>query len=766
MKFARLSLMGLILLLSSFSLQSIASSIVSSIVIQGNERIKTDTIKSFLYLSEGGEYDQALIDKSLKRIFASNLFADVHITKKKNSVVIKVVENPLVNNIYFEGNKQIKDPALKAEISLRPRVVYTKSLLQNDISRIIDVYSHSGRYSVIVEPKIIKLDHNRIDLVFEIDEGPRAKINKIFFIGNHKFSDDKLKSVISSRETRWYSFLTDNDKFNPGRIDYDKQLLGQLYHHKGYADFKVLSATTDLSQEKDKFFVSFTVEEGKKYKISKVSVKSSTKKIKEEELLKSVLTKKGDFFNGNAIQKTVDTLTKIANDKGFAFIDVDPEIKLNKDEATAEIRYVLGEGKRIHINKIDIKGNLRTSEKVIRREFQLDEGDPYNATKLSKAERDLYNLDYFDVVNIKTVKVDESDKVDVNVEVNEKSTASINFAGGYDTTDGAIAKIGFTETNLFGSGKYLSVGITKAKKHRDLDISFTDPYFNDMPFSLGFDLYTLSSTADEKRYHPYSSTSRGGAIRAGREITDSLGYYVRYGYKAHNIFDISEKASSYIKEQKGKHTTSSVGHKLIYNKTDSNIDSTEGYSLSLDQELAGLGGSAKFFKNEVSANFYKSVFGEGVILHLGARAAHIKAFGKKKIRMNERFFLGPDDIRGFEYGGIGPRTMDKQDDKETDNAIGGNIYYIGTAEVKFPLGLQKEMGLFGTLFLDMGTLYKVDSISSQKDIWQAKSIRASAGLSLGFKTPMGPIKLSYGVPIKKAKRDKVRKFNISFTTQF
>jgi outer membrane protein insertion porin family len=739
--------------------------IIKSIVVQGNQRVEKETIESYLAFEKGAKFRHTDLDESLKKLFSIGLFKDVKINTDpaKRTIYIKLEENPTINQIAFEGNKRVKKDDLLSEISLKPRMVYNKVKLQSDVNKILDIYSKSGRYAATINPKVIQLPQNRINLVFEINEGPKTLVKKIIFVGNKSFNDNKLSSIINTKQSAWFRLLSSSDHYDPDKLDYDKELLRRFYLSMGYADFKVISAIADITPDRSSFIITFTLDEGEMYKFGKVDVESKIEKVNINAIKKLIKTKQGKIFNSELLEDTTEAFTKYLNNNGYAFVSVEPELEKNTADTTIAVKYIINESKKVYINRINITGNSRTTDKVIRREVRLAEGDPYNASLLDRSEQRIRNLDYFDKVDITTARTDEDDKVDVNIDVAEKSTANINFGVGYSTADGPVGKIGLTETNLLGNGQELNFVVSKAEKRGDIDLSFTEPYFMDKDLSAGFDLFT--NTHDLKESSSYKSDTKGFSLRAGYEITEYLRHTLRYTYRVDKV-KAADDASRFIQEQKGTNRLSSIGHNFIYDKTNNRMRPSEGYFIKLSQEYAGLGGTAKYLRHELNSAYYIPVHKRDVVLKISGNAGNIHALNGKQVKIHERFFLGGDDLRGFKTAGVGPT------DKVTRDALGGNNYYTVSSELTFPLGLPKEFDVSGAVFADAGSLWGVDVPKSQRELkratmWDKHSIRASAGVGVVWISTIGPMSFYLSYPIKYEKHvDRKQIFTFTFKTPF
>ncbi|MCV6599065.1 MAG: outer membrane protein assembly factor BamA [Alphaproteobacteria bacterium] len=728
---------------------------IDNINVSGNKRIETETVISYLALNIGDEISNKELSKSLKNLYATNLFADISISEEKGTIYVRVLENPIVNEIAFEGNVRIKNDFLQRELSLYTRSVYTKSKVQNNLERLKQIYEKSGYFGATINPKIIVLDDNRVNVVFEIKEGTRAKIRKINIIGNENYSDDLLKDKISTKESRWYKFLSGNTSYDADRIDYDKELLRRFYLSRGYADFQVQSITSKLTKDKKSFYITVKVEEGERYRFSKVETKALLKDVNQEEINSIVneLTKTGDWYSSNKIEKAVLALTKSLENQQYAFVKVSPDVSKNDDNKEISIVYNIGEGQKVFVNNINVSGNERTRDEVIRREFKLIEGDAFNRDKLIKTERDLRNLDFFDKVNVKVKEVDKG-LTDINVNVSEKSTGEFSMGAGFSTEDGALADFSISEDNFLGKGQKVKLGTVLSGKSQQIDFGFTEPYFLNRDLSAGFDIFNV-----EKDYQDESSYDKkmtGFALRLGYPLKEDLRQNIAYNFEKSNIYNVGKDASTYIKEQAGNSTKSSISSVLTYDTRDSAFDPTEGALLKMSNELAGLGG-LKFIKNTVGGGFYYPLSDQWIFSNY-TEAGNVFAYGGDDINISDRFFIGGKTLRGFERSGIGPR------DKKTDDALGGENYIKNSMELSFPLGVSQDLGLKGYSFLDAGTLWGATSSSS--NIHDDSSVRASFGVGLAWKSPMGPLRINLAFPFLKEDYDKDEVFSFTFGTRF
>ncbi len=755
--------LGTLLLVASFraSAQDASDVIaIRNIVIEGTQRIESGTVASYLELTENSKHSSEAIDTALKRVFATGLFEDVSFAIREGNLVITVAENPIVNEVSFEGNKRIEDADLEKEVKLRPRSVYTKTAVQNDVRRILDVYQKSGRFSAIITPKVIRLDQNRVNLVFEIDEGARTEIRNISFTGNKNFSDRKLREVVQTRETKWWRFFSSDDTFDQDRLNFDQELLRRFYVARGYADFRVVSATAELTPERDAFFVTFAIEEGPAYNFGRMDVSSQVQDLDTESLRGLILTKEGDVFNSEAIEKTIEAMTQKLGNLGYAFVDIDSQFNRDTTNHIIGINYTVKEGPRVYVNRINIQGNARTLDEVIRREFRLAEGDPYNASKLKRTQQRINNLGFFKTVDIKNVPDAEvPDKVDIDVDVEEKSTGELTLGAGFSTADGPLGDISISERNLLGKGQQIRANFTVSAARQEFDIGFTEPYFMDKNVAAGFDLFKTKLDGSSSRIsRSYDLDSNGGTLRATYSLSEHLSHSVKYTFRSDDISSIDPDASRFIKDREGKTTASIIGHTLMYDTRDSKFEPTEGYYVRLNQDVAGLGGDSKFFRNELRAGHFWSIFNNKWILEINGKTGNVLGYGGRDVEINNRFFIGGNELRGFETYGLGPRDI------TTGDGLGGNTYYAGTIEQSFPLGFAEELGFSGAIFSDFGSLFTVDD--EGPEVVDEKSLRLSLGAGLSWKSPLGPVRINFANAILKEDFDQTEFVRFSFGTKF
>jgi outer membrane protein insertion porin family len=731
-----------------------ATSHITSVSIRGNQRIESRTILSYMNM-QGESFSQTDIDNSLKALYATGFFADVQVSVIGTNLVVQVVENPIISRVVFEGNDRIETSDIEKELELKPRSVYSPDKVQSDTARILDIYRRSGRYNASVEPKTIQQDQNRVDLVYEISEGITANVEKISFVGNEKFSSSELREAIRTAETRWYKFLSDDDKYDPDRLQYDQELLRRFYLNEGYADFQVKTAHAELSPAKDAFYITFVVEEGPQYTLGDVQVVSELEGENTPDFKALLTTLKGDTYSAARTDESVEAITKELGDLGYAFVDIEPSLNRNTEAKTADLTYIIKPGPRVYVERINVTGNVRTLDRVVRREFRLAEGDPYNSSKLQRSEQRLNNLGFFEKVEVKNEPGSAPDKTVVNVDVQEKSTGEINIGAGYSSTDGVLGSFGISEANLLGRGQNLRTNFVLAARRKQAELGFTEPYFMGRDISAGFDIYRTYQ--DFTQQSSYVSDIQGVNLRTGYALQEKLQHNLYYTIHRNTISDVPTIASAYIRNQQGTNTTSAVGHDFVYDDRNSKFDPTRGYLLKFTQEVAGLGGDSKYLKHDVKSAFYQPIASKWTLGFLGG-AGYVFGLSDRDVRINERFFVGGDDLRGFDNAGIGPR------DTSTNDALGGNVYYTGTAELRFPLGLPEEMGVSGAVFTDAGSLWNTDDTGP--NIFDQNKMRVSSGVGALWASPFGPIRMDIARALVKADADRPQTFRFSFGTRF
>jgi outer membrane protein insertion porin family len=742
----------------------LAGGTIAAIKVEGNQRIEDATVRSYMLVQPGDPFDSDKLDRSLKTLYATGLFSDVSLRRDGDTLVVVVVENPIVNRIAFEGNHKLKDETLRPELQLRARAVFTPAMAQADRQHLLDLYARRGRFAARVEPKIIKLEQNRVDVVFEISEGDETLVSRIAFVGNRAFDEARLKEVIGSREERWWRFLSSSDSYDPDRVNFDKELLRRFYLHNGYADFEVTNATAELAPDRSAFFLTFTVSEGDRYKVSKVTVNSTLHKLESAVLQPLVDIAPGDWYDGDAVERNVQALTDAVQTRGYAFVDVKPRISRDRDKHLVELVFDVGEGPRVYIERIDIVGNSRTEDKVIRREMRVAEGDAFNAALIRRSRQRLEDLGYFNKVQIASNPGSTADRSVLTTTIEEKATGELTIGGGFSTDIGALANVGVRERNLIGTGIDAGINTILAQKESSIDLSLTDPYFLDRNIVGGIDLFRTDT--NNQSVSQYNERRNGISIRTGYNFSDHLRQSWTYSLIDRNVYSIASTASIYIQDLKGTSDLSQLGQTLTIDYRDSTVDPHAGWVLRAGSDFAGAGGTEKFIRTKLDGVYYlplDSFTGDtdwGVAVSAGS--GYLINFGIPE-KIIDNFFLGGDNLRGFEIGGAGPHTVVDGD------SVGGRFIWTQSTELRFPLPISPDLGLTGRTFVDVGALSKVNKLAagiSGSAISDDPSPRVGAGVGVSWKTPFGLINIDIADPVVKKRYDQTQVFRFGFGTRF
>ncbi len=748
--------------------------IVSSIVVEGNRRVEPDTVFSYMQVQRGEVANADNIDASIKALFQTGLFADVRIFRRGSSLVVQVEENPLINRVAFEGNSGIDNKKLAQETELRERVIYTRARVQSDVQRIAGLYRRSGYYGAIIEPKIVRLSQNRVNLVFEIQEGKETRVKAISFTGNQAFGDGDLRSVINTAESAWWKFFSTTDKYDPDRLNFDKELLRRHYLKNGYADFRVLSATAELAPDGENFFINFSVDEGPQYTVGEVTVNTGSTTLDANQIAEVVKSVKGRQYDASEVDKSIENITIEAGKAGFAFARVQPKIDRDTAARTLNITYDIQEGPRVYVERIDIVGNTRTLDSVIRRELRLVEGDAYNRILIDRARRRLTSLDFFEKIDFRESPGSAADKVVLEIAVQEKSTGTLNFSAGFSTDEKAVGTISVSERNLLGRGQFVSLNTSASFKRQSIDFSFTEPYFLGRQISAGFDAFVTRT--DNQDDSSFSTRQFGGALRLGLPLSENARVSFKYGY-THRETTTGTVASTApaITAAGGTDDTSLLGVSFIYDNLDNSINPTKGFRAELDTSIAGPGGDQYFGRAEARAYYFYPIYRENVVLRLKGTAGRVEGYNNKKPSVLDMFYKGGDSLRGFEQSGIGPRQRTASGSVD---AIGAQTYVIGSVEINFPLGLPESFGLSGAVFTDFGTAFGTNAKAvanggvncvgggSSCRIYNTKMLRASVGAGVTWTSPFGPLRVDVAYPLSKAKHDRTELIRFGIGTRF
>ena len=744
----------------------IQSSVVKRIVVEGNERIETATIQSYLPIAPGDTVDSAKLNLALKTLYRTDLFSDVRVDVQGDNLIVKVVENPIINQVIFEGNSALSADKIRDEVEIHPRSLFTRSRVLEDVQRIVELYRRSGRISAVVTPKIVQLPQKRVDLVFEISEGPKTGILRVNFLGNKEFGDAALRDVVVTKESAWYKFFTSNDNFDPDRIEYDREQLRKYYTNKGYYDFRVVSSVAELTPNQRSFAVTYTMDEGSKYKFGKVTVKTDLKKLNANLLQLILPIKEGQLYRSDKIESAVDTLTFAAGASGFAFVDIRPRYTANRQNHTIDVVFEIKEGPRVYVERIDIVGNTQTLDPVIRQELRLAEGDAYNRVLVDRSKTELRRLGFFKTVDITQIAGSAPDKTILQVKVQEQPTGELSFGAGYSSVDRLLLDIGISQKNFRGTGDDVRIRASVGSLRQQIDFSYTNPRFQGRDLRVGYDIGY--SRFDYTNVSGFDEGSLFATVRAGFPLNVNTFLDTHYTIREDDVtVDDSSCAAGVISEvicdQRGKSLVSEVGFTLFLDKRNDPIHPTRGFYTRFAQDLAGLGGDVRYLKTEATAATYYGFTPEWVLSVTGS-GGYIAGWGGDNIRINDRFFKGGDSFPGFQIAGLGPRDTNPS----FQEALGGNLYGIVATELSIPNHLPEQYGIRTSFFTDVGTLGLVDKDvkAGQPTVKDDLGLRASAGISVFWTSPLGPIRLDFSQVLAKETYDKTEAFRFSTATQF
>ncbi|MFO1105506.1 MAG: outer membrane protein assembly factor BamA [Amaricoccus sp.] len=762
----------LVLLLPSAALHAQGTVVFSRVDVTGNQRIEADTVRSYAGIQAGQPVTPEQLNLAVRKLYDSGLFENVDVMPEAGRLVIAVKENPTISQIAFEGNKSLKDEVLQGVIQLKPRYAYSVAAAEQDSQAIIAAYQKAGRYAASVNPVIIRQPDNRVDLVFEIFEGRVTQVQRINFVGNEVFSDRALRRVIETNQANWLSFLFGNVNYDADRLEVDKEKLRQFYLERGYVDFQVESATAELARERNGFFLNFTLSEGARYNFGKMTVTSSTPGLNADDFTQFLTPLLGGgVYNVKQVNRVIERMTYQAGQQGYAFVEIRPEV--NKDSANhiVNINFNLVEGNRVFIERIDISGNTRTLDRVIRRQFHVVEGDAFNTREISQAQDRIRGLGYFKTATVDVKPGTSPQQALVNVKVEEQPTGSLSLGGAFSSSEGLTAQVSIVERNFLGRGQTVQASVTGSSQNQNLEFGFTEPALFDRDLLAGFNIYYRETNYSEQSWQ---TSNLGFEPRIGFPLSENGRLTIKYQISQDDIFNVQPDTSRIIFEEQGKQITSALAFTYAYDRRNSVVDPTAGFILSVNQEFAGLGGDVQLSKTSGSAKAYTSYFEEALILSAALEGGMIFA-GGDGTRITDRFNAGGDSLRGFARNGVGPRDKcdvgqckDPQQELSVNDALGGDFYSVLRLDASFPLGLPEQYGIYGGVFSDIGSLWSLPNTdgSQPTPVDDSFHIRSSVGVSLFFDTPFAPLRFNYAVPIQKMSYDQLERFRFTIQTRF
>ena len=825
--------------------------VIKSIAVAGAQRLEPQTILAYIKLRVGQTYSQAAADEAIKDLYATELFSSATITNNAGDIVIQVTENPIINRIVLEGNKRLKDDKIRPEIKLAPRQIFTRSKVRADVARIIELYKRQGRFAASVEPQMVQLDQNRVDIIFEITEGPKSKVRQINIIGNEEFSDGELRSEMVTKQSRWFRIFSSGTSYDPDRLAFDQQKLRQFYLTEGYADFRVVSAVAELTPDKRDFIITYVVEEGERYKFGDVSVESQIRDFDSNMISRSLSMKTGDWYNAKLVEDTVEGLTETAGTFGYAFANVRPSFTPDREKLTMDVKFTLQEAPRVYIERVDVNGNTLTQDKVVRREFRVAEGDAFNSLAVRRSTARINSLGFFqENFEIDQKEGSQPDRIILEANVQEQPTGELQLSAGFSSLESFLLQASIRQRNFRGRGQTVGASVNWSRVSKSASLSFTEPALFDKDISAGVDIYRRDYN---NRYYDfqtttYEQTTNGLQLRAGVPLSEYLTLIGRYTFN-HDKLTVDEEqyftdydgdgqfecTFVYICDSVGTRTSSILGASLAYSTLDSRVRPTRGMNVVANVDFAGLGGSVKYIKGRVNAAQYWPVIANGFIFSVRAEGGIIHGLedrgpGLDPVRLPDRFFLGEPQIKGFDIRGVGPRIRRRfvdafgnvaplTDNYRYNDALGGNMYYMGRAELEIPLGTgARELGLRPSIFLDVGAVFGITEPNLQDVFIQDKDTdgnlvylqpngtddngntvyesttnatapdgsaniksgsgfyeeflgdspkpRIAVGVGVNWNSPFGPFRIDFAHVLSKVEGDETKKFTFSVGTQF
>ena len=797
--------------------QDAPPTIIKTIQVQGNQRIEANTVASYLLFAPGDPFSETRLDTSIKTLYATGLFADVTIDPRDGNILVSVIENPIVNRVILEGNKSLKSDKITDEIDAEPRSIFTRAGVQEDVTRIIELYRQSGRFAATVAPKVVQQPQNRVDLIFEVTEGPVTGVKRINIIGNAEFPDRRLRKEMVTSESSWYKIFNSNDNYDPGRLQFDQEQLRTFYTNRGFADFRVVSAVAELTPDQEDFYITFTVDEGDEFRWGDISVETELDTLNEDFLANLVPFRKGEIYNASRVENAIDSLNFAAGIGGYAFVDIQPQIDRNRDTKTVDMVFNVIEGQRTYIERIDIVGNTTTLDSVIRRELELVEGDAFNRVLLQRSRSRVRSLRFFEDVEITETQGSSPDRAIVEVEVTEQPTGELSFSAGFSSADAFLVDLSITQRNLRGRGQLLSFSIQASSNRRTIDLRFTEPRFLGRNLAASFNLFDV--TIDLIDESGFRQSRTGGQVSFAFPLTENTRFNGSYTLRREDIefpqqdecvgalagqaLGLAGSADQNLLslcDQLGGRTSSIFGYAFTWDRRNDPITPTGGFDVRFSQDLAGIGGDVKYLRTDARANFYKGLY-KDVIASAALSGGYIRGWGDDTVAINDRYFKGNNEFRGFDNAGVGPRVLQFETQNEGDqvvefrnNALGGNAFALANAEVSFPLGIAS---LLGSLFVEAGTVGLLDESDqfnvitgfatdgptglfnvgdSCEDITVAGVFcertedgldpRVTAGVSIFWESPFGPIRFDFTKPIVQQNFDDRKSFQFTTRTRF
>ena len=780
LRFCLLVIVGFVLLSTSLIFAQVAHAqdaenvqarpeFIKSIKVIGNQRVEANTVASYLLIAPGDRYSDERVDLSIKTLFATGLFADVLIEPADGNMVIRVVENPIINRVIIEGNKALKTDKITDELEAAPRSVFTRSRVQADVQRVIDLYSQSGRFAAQVIPKVVQQPQNRVDLILEITEGPTTGVRRINFIGNNEFSDRRLRKQLATKESNWYKFFSSNDNYDPNRLEFDREQIRTFYTDRGFADFRVVSAVAQLVPNQKDFYITFTLDEGDEYTWGDISVETELETLDKKVLEAIVPIKSGRLYKSSDVEGAIDVLTFASGAAGYAFVDIQPQIKRNRDTKTVDLVFNMVEGPRVYIERIDIVGNTTTLDHVIRREIELVEGDAFNRILLDRSRNRVRALRFFEEVEITETQGSTPDRAVVEVNVKEQPTGELSFSAGFSSADAFLVDLSISQRNLRGRGQQLRFVIRASSNRQEIDLRFTEPRFLNRNLAAGIELFNITNDFFDEA--GFRSKRIGSQVTLAFRVTEFTTLQARYALRQEQVDCTANllRSNPQLCERDNNRLSSVLGYTFSWDRRNDPITPTRGFDMLFTQDFAGIGGDVKYLRSEFRASTYYGLF-KDVIATGRLQGGYITGWGGESVQINDRFFRGSRTFRGFDNAGIGPRAVQVTGGafpNQRLNALGGNAFGQAVAEVSFPLFAS----LLGSVFVEAGTVgllddeFRISNIPGV-EIRDELAIRSVFGASIFWDSPFGPIRFDFTKPIAKEEFDETKSFQFNTSTRF
>jgi len=732
----------------------------TTVTIEGNQRVEPGTILSYAGIGRGETVSAGALNDAYQRIINSGLFETVELVPSGTTLIIRVQEWPTINRINIEGNQRLKDDALLPLVKSQPRRVYNPSVAEQDAASMVEFYEARGRLAATITPKIIRRSDNRVDLVFEVVEGRVVEIERLSFVGNRAFSDSRLRRVLDTKQAGFLRQLIQRDTFVADRIEFDKQLLRDFYTARGYVDFQTLSVASEFSRERNAFFITFTVQEGQPFKFGEITASSDLADVDAAEYLAVTKTRPGQTYSPVALENDITRMEILATSKGLSFIRVDPRIERDARNLILNVDYVIERGPRVFVERIDIEGNATTLDRVIRRQFNTVEGDPFNPREIRRAAERIRALGFFATAEVNARDGSASDQLIVDVDVEEQPTGSLSFGASYSADGGPGVNIGFSERNFLGRGQALGFNVSTGTDSTSSSISFTEPALLGRDLAFSFRAF-YAVTEQENSF--YDTRIVGFSPSLEFPISENTRLQLRYALSKDTILNVSVDSSPIVQREAGGKYTSALGYSLSYDTRRTGLNPNAGVLLRFSQDFAGLGGDSQYVKTTATAVAQTRVLNEEVTLRATLEGGAINALSGTGTRVTDRFFLGPSRLRGFESAGTGPRDLGAVN----EDALGGNLFAVARFEAEFPVGLPEEYGISAGAFLDVGSVWSLeDTAGATGPIDDDAKLRAAIGVSLFWETPIGPLRFNFSKPLKKESFDREQNFNLTISTEF